>query len=129
VNLLRRFAAAGTVGFLVDAGILLALVEIAGVNAIGGRFISFSAAVTCTYFLNRALTFRDAAAQPAIRQWSRYFTVNGVGALINLAVYIFLVKAMPMMGQNPVVPLAFAAVVALMFNYFALRKLVFNVSG
>lgn len=128
MNSLLRFALIGALGFLVDGGLLSGLVTLAGVDALRARFVSFSAAVTVTYVLNRALTFRDTTAQPGLLQWAHYMTVNAVGALINLSVYVAMVAMIEKMAKEPMVPLALGAAVSLMFNYAASRRLVFHVN-
>ena len=57
------FAFAGGVGFLVDSGVLEALVRFAGLQVHFARVISFLAAVTATWLINRTFTFQAAAAR------------------------------------------------------------------
>ncbi len=54
------FAVVGAVGFLVDAGVLTALVNGLGANPYAARAVSFPAAVTATWWLNRRWTFAPA---------------------------------------------------------------------
>jgi putative flippase GtrA len=52
-----RFCLVGAAGSLVDAGLLQALVTLAGANPFVARVSSFLAAATVTWRLNRCFTF------------------------------------------------------------------------
>jgi len=53
-----RFALVGTIGFVVDASVLRLVVAIFAINLYAGRLVSFLAAATVTWLLNRTFTFR-----------------------------------------------------------------------
>jgi putative flippase GtrA len=57
---LLRFAIAGTVGFVVDAGVLYLVKDSLGYYL--GRALSFFLAVFCTWLLNRQFTFHQKAS-------------------------------------------------------------------
>jgi putative flippase GtrA len=119
-----RFACVGTVGFAVDGGILTSLMRL-GWEPLPARLISFSVAVVITWLINKAWTFGPTA--PSARGGGmRYAGVQIIGALINLAIFTLLMAAFPVLRQVPWVPLAMAALVALVFNYLATRHLVFT---
>lgn len=119
-----RFACVGTVGFVVDAGILTMLMQL-GWQPVLARLVSFPAAVATTWLLNKAWTF-SADAASAGGGYMRYFGIQIVGALINLGIFTLLISAFPAFLAMPWVPLAAASLVALVFNYLATRHLVFN---
>jgi putative flippase GtrA len=56
---LGLFTLVGAAGFLIDAGMLLLLANVLGVNIYVARLLSWLAAATFTWLLNRTLTFRD----------------------------------------------------------------------
>jgi putative flippase GtrA len=119
-----RFACVGTVGFVVDAGILTMLMHL-GWQPVLARLISFPAAVATTWLLNKAWTFAtDTASRGG--GYMRYFGIQIVGALINLGIFTLLISAFPAFLAMPWLPLAAASLVALVFNYLATRHLVFN---
>src|SRR6476469_6404288 len=61
---LLRFGIVGVAGFVVDAAVLTAAIAL-GLGPWLGRVLSYLAAATATFALNRAWTFRGAAsAQP-----------------------------------------------------------------
>jgi putative flippase GtrA len=120
-----RFCLVGAAGFVVDAGILQLLIG-AGLDRYSGRVLSYLAAATVTWLLNRRYTFVDAAAQPLHRQWAYYVGVNAIGAAVNYLVYAGCLLASSRFYDHPVLAVAAGSAVALLFNFVANRYLVFR---
>lgn len=119
------FGAIGGVGFVVNAGILQGLFML-GVPALYARFVSFPAAVTATWLLNRRYTFRD---RPQLDGRSQYFLYVGgqiAGALINVAVFILTIHYRPETAGRPIIPMMVGSAIALIFNYSWANALVFR---
>jgi len=121
-----RFAAAGGIGFLIEAVILTWLVQGQGLNIYGARAISFSVAVTATWAINRNFAFAGLQQQRRGREYSAYFLVQIIGAVINLGVFALAIAVQPGLRSLPVAPLAIGAAVALVFNFLASRNWVFH---
>ena len=121
--MLLRFAFVGGIGFVVDAGILTWLVTVVGWHHYPARAISFSAAVTVAWALNRRFTF--AKTNNPKREYARYFSIQIIGAVINLGTYVAVIEAWPRTAATPVIPLALGAALALLFNFVAARFFVF----
>jgi putative flippase GtrA len=121
------FGLIGMAGFAVDCGLLTLLVECAGAGPIVARFASFPAAILVTWSLNRRFTFRHlSAGRPAsMQECMRYAVVQCSGALTNVIIYAALVAIWPAMGRLPALPLAIAALLAMITNYLGARALVF----
>ncbi len=119
------FAVVGAVGFLVDAGILSLLVHGHDWGSYSARLMSFSAAVTVTWLLNRTVTFQSDAERDKGREYRRYFMVQGAGSLLNLLVYSLCIALFPLAATYPVMALAGGSIVAMMFNYLGVRQWVF----
>jgi putative flippase GtrA len=119
------FAIAGTIGFLVDAGVLTALVFIGG-DPRPSRLLSFAAAVTVTWLVNRRLAFGDRAAKPSLMEFARYLGASALGAVINLVVYFVLVTYGAPFSTNPVLALAIATSVSMAFNFWIYLSVVFR---
>ena len=122
-----RFAIVGALGFLVDAGVLALVLHsgLAGFHA--GRCLSFLAAASFTWALNRRFTFADRAASRGNRgaQWARYVAAMSAGAAVNYAVYALVLA---WAGYTALVaPLAVAAgsIAGLGVNFSAARWFVF----
>lgn len=120
------FAVIGGIGFIIDGGILTMLNSQFGVDLLRARLVSFAVAVTATWSLNRRNTFAQRKSPDAAGEWGRYALVNGIGALLNLGIFFWLIDVYARLAEWPIVPLAIAASVALLFNFFASRYLVFR---
>ena len=120
------FVFIGAIGFVVDGGILTLLNSGFGLSVIRARFASFSIAVTLTWFLNRRRTFAHCKDQDAAGEWRRYALVNGIGAFLNLAIFLWLIQLYSVLAEWPILALAIAASVALVFNFFGSRHIAFQ---
>lgn len=125
---LVAFGAVGTIGFVVDAGVLTLLSQGLEADIYLSRLFSFAAAVLVTWLLNRSLVFktRQAGSPDRRRELGRYFIVQTGGAFVNLAVFAALVWLFPQLQAIPVVPLAAGSLLALLFNYSGSRLWVFE---
>jgi putative flippase GtrA len=121
-----RFVAVGAIGFLVDGGILTLLHSVFNLSLLQARLVSFSVAVSVTWYLNRQHTFSERRDSRAMNEWGRYAAVNAVGALLNLGIFLWLVYRFEAFANWPIVPLAIAASIALVFNFLASRKIAFR---
>jgi putative flippase GtrA len=121
-----RFGLVGTLGFVVDAGVMQLLVSFAGAGAIEARAISIPTAVFATWALNRTFTFGKTADDPAMRSLVRYAAVSAGGAAVNFIVYSALVIASSTLAARPMIPLAIASIVALVFNYLGSKHFAFR---
>jgi putative flippase GtrA len=122
-----RFGAVGTVGFAVDTAVLYAALWFAGAGPYGGRLLSYLAAATTTWALNRCWTFRDRRSTvSAATQWASFLAVNLVGFGSNYGTYAALVALSPFCAQYPVVGVAAGALAGMAGNFFLSRRFVFG---
>jgi len=119
---LSRFLVVGLVGFGVDGGVLSGLLA-QGWTIVQARAVSFLAAVSLTWWLNRIWTFKGSQPNAPRREYLLYFVTQLGGALINLLVFFVLVYAVEPLKRMPLIPLAAGAAVAIAFN-FSISKLV-----
>jgi putative flippase GtrA len=120
------FLLVGAAGFVVDASILATLVHGYDWGDYSARFISFGVAVTVTWLLNRSFVFGDNRTHNKRSEYTRYFTVQGMGMAINLLIYSLCIASSEIMDQWPVLALAVGSAVALIFNYTGSRIFVFT---
>jgi putative flippase GtrA len=125
---LPGFVVVGTIGFLIDAGILTLLMTGFGLDHYSARAISFTVAVTFTWYMNRRWVFEKSTASMSGREYSSYLVVQVIGALINLTVFIAVIEIVPRLTSMPVIPLAVGAIAALLFNFSASSRFVFSES-
>ncbi|MHB8473699.1 MAG: GtrA family protein [Gammaproteobacteria bacterium] len=124
-----RFCAVGTVGFVVDAGVLETLTRLAGWNPYNSRVLSFLLAASVTWLLNRRYTFEvdDQAHLP--REWLRYVSLNAIGGLVNYLVYAAGVHDFDVVRSHLIIGVAAGSVAGLLVNYTASKHLVFAGAG
>ena len=120
------FGFIGTIGFLVDATVLIICNSVFELNLLVSRLISFGIAVTATWYLNRVFTFKEQRRPNLAKEWSQYVMFNGIGALANLAIFMWLVLNYQYFADNPILPLAIASVIAMFINFLASKFIVFN---
>jgi putative flippase GtrA len=120
------FALAGTIGFAVDAAVLLAVTPLTGPFA--GRVVSFLAAVASTWLLNRNFAFADRRArQHRHREFARYALAMLPGATLNWLSFSALVLALSADTPLPLtVSVGVGSLVGLAVNLVAANWLVFR---
>jgi len=114
----------GVVGFIVDSAVLYLCLHATGLGLYGGRVVSYLAAASTTWYLNRRLTFGDRS--PPGRQWARFVATNAIGALVNYGSYSIVVASLPAGTFVPLLGVAVGAIAGLGFNFPASRRFVFN---
>jgi putative flippase GtrA len=115
-----RFVVVGGIGFVVDGGGTWLLAHL-GVPPVLARIPPLLAAIIVTWLLNRTLTFR--VDKPKSRaELTRYTTVALSSALMNFFLYSGFVLA----GVHPLIAVAMATVLLLLYSFFAYRRLVFR---
>ena len=120
------FAAVGVVGFVVDASALYFAMHVLGAGLYGGRLLSYLAAATTTWALNRGYTFRAQRSQNKFAEWGRFLAANAVGGLVNYATYAILVTWVPMATAHPVLGVAVGSIAGLAVNFLLSRRVVFK---
>ena len=85
-----RFAVVGTIGALVDFGILFLLHAILGWPLALSNTISFTSAVISNFIWNRHWTYPDSRTKPITAQLGQFFVVNIAGWAINTGILLAL---------------------------------------
>lgn len=118
------FAVVGAIGFVVDLGVLYLAAPTLGWY--GGRVVSFLAAATVTWALNRHFTFAERRSNSSIaREYLRYLLTMVGGALVNYAAYVFTLHSL----GGPLAPalgVALGSGAGLAVNFLTARFLVFG---
>lgn len=120
-----RFCFAGGLAFVVDAGILHAVVA-AGVDPYAGRVVSYLCAVTTTWWFNRTYTFTATAGKPRLREWGHYAVSQLGGGMMNYAIYAVLVYGVLDVQRWPVLGVAAGSIGGLVVNFLLARRYVFR---
>lgn len=120
-----KFAVVGVANTAIDFLIYLALTRIFSFfadNFVLANIISFSVAVSNSFYWNRKWTFRS-VDERHVRQYMKFFIVNVAGLGINTAVLYLLVTYA---GFYDVLAKVIAIGVALFWNFFVNRMWVFR---
>jgi len=121
-----RFGVVGVAGFLVDAGVLTAMLWL-GLGPYAGRVVSYLAAASTTFALNRAWTFRSASREvPVAAQWGRFVLLNLVGFVANYGTYAALVAGTEVVAAHPVIGVAAGSLAGMFLNFGLSRRYVFR---
>jgi putative flippase GtrA len=122
-----RFGIVGGLGFLVDAG-LLEVMLLLGLGYYGGRAVSFLAAATATWILNRSFTFRreTRSGMPAAGEWLTYLVLMVVGGVVNYGIYALAVELSEPVRRYPVLGVALGSIAGMAINFWTAKTMVFE---
>jgi putative flippase GtrA len=123
-----RFAVIGAIAFFIDTLTLYAALAL-GLGLYTGRAVSFSVAVTFTWYGNRRITFPDSRAHGAraiVAEWLRFVAANSVGGAANYATYAVLVANVGVVRALPVLGVAAGALVGMTLNFTLSKFVVFR---
>jgi putative flippase GtrA len=127
-----RFGIVGGIGFLVDAGLLQLMLQF-GLGYYGGRLISFLAAATTTWILNRSFTFRrdspsgthPAPTQP-LGEWLAYLGLMVIGGVVNYGTYAAAVELSETVRRVPALGVALGSLAGMAINFWSAKTMVFE---
>lgn len=111
----------GSIGFVVDASILLLLVYIYDFNILFSRVIAFFIAVLITWIINRNFTFSNNSSYKKGKEYIYYLIIQGMGALLNLLIFMLLIYSFKIFEENLILPLAIASIIVMFFNFFVIK--------
>ncbi len=114
----------GSLALLVDVGVLYLAKPALGVY--GGRVLSFLAAATFTWWLNRIWTFATAPGlswMQLLREWLHYLALMGVGGAVNYLSYAGLVAWQGPTDPWPLLGVALGSVTGMGVNYLGASRL------
>jgi putative flippase GtrA len=119
-----KFGVVGAIGFVFDVATVYALRHALGLY--GAGIAAYFVAVTVTWGLNRAWTFRGHGQGPAYRQWAKFVFANSFGFLLNRGTYAVLVTLIPVCADQPVLAVAAGSLLGMFTNFGLSRRLVFR---
>jgi putative flippase GtrA len=126
---LRRaasFIIAGTVGFLVDALVLELLAQVLSLQVHVARLLSFIAAVTATWLVNRRYTFHRESQGGLIAEWCRYFLSSLAGGAFNYAAFALALASIAYVREHLYVGVAIGSFAGMLVNYALYSRFVFR---
>lgn len=100
------------------------------------KTISFAAAATFSYFMNKKWAFKDDSKEKEVKKFSQFFAVSIIGAVINVSVATLVVTYLkPVLGANFLflndglwgsVGALFGTAVGLIWNFLGYKFIVFK---
>lgn len=132
IHELGKFGVVGAVAFLVDTGLFALLLHLGGESLLA-KTIATVVAATVAFLGNRFWTWRHRARSGLTREYVLYFTFNGIGLGISLAVlwtsHYGLGRIWPVFA-SPLADLISANIVGLaaatIFRFWSYRRFVFR---
>lgn len=122
---LLRFGIGGVFGFVVDSGVLYALLAF-GQGPYVARVPSFLCAASATWLVNRYWTFADRRNAGRSAEWGLYVTVMIAGGVLNYAVYAVLLTHSGLVRDWPILGVAAGSVAGMLLNFLGSWFVVFR---
>jgi putative flippase GtrA len=124
-----RFGFVGACGYVVDTGALALGTDWGHLSFEAGRAFSIFCAMCFTWAGNRYLTFPERRARTlsgAFQEWLRFVGANLLGAVVNYAVSVLLLRYGPFPLNYKYVAQAMGVLAGLVFNFTLSRAFVFK---
>lgn len=122
---LGGFIVAGATAFVVDAGVLSALTNLADMSPVTARSFSFTLAVMTTWLINRQISFQ-VRKRPTFREFYSYFSAMILGAIVNWGVYLAVIHQIPCLARYPAIALIPATLAGMVFNFLSMKFWIFR---
>ena len=119
-NQILRFGVVGTLGFIVNAGIVEILQG--SLPPVRSQVIAFPIAATCTWALNRRYTFQK-TTRPAHQEWVHYVSSNIVAWTVNNAICAYALWRVTLAQQHPALAVALGSLAGMLFSFTAAKSL------
>jgi putative flippase GtrA len=120
-----RFGIVGGIGFGVDVGVLYFVLYDLGFGHYGGRVISYLAAATTTWYLNRNFTFIHARSENRSREWARFVALNTLGGMVNYFVYTAYISLHGVSMSAPAIGVAAGSLAGMIVNFLVSKHFAF----
>ncbi len=123
---LVRFSLIGGIGFVIDSAVLYSVLYAFSLDLYTARVISYLAAASFTWLLNRHFTFNRFKDPERLKQWIKFLTFNAIGGAVNYTVYALAVTFSNFIADYPITGVALGSISGLAFNYNCSRFFVFK---
>ena len=117
------FLVAGGGGFLIDAGLTLALIDGTPAGPYLARVIAIAIATGFTWIVNHSYTFRSSRHWLVVEGF-RYSAVAITSAFVNYIVYAALLYRAPLL--QPLIAIVFASAAGMAYSVFGYSRFVFR---
>ena len=133
-----KFATVGTIGAVIDFGVMNFMTHLFGMKLVYAGTISFICAVFSNFTLNRYWTYPDSRSRHILHQLSMFFVVNAAGIAIRIPILHFgepvMTSYFRKFAAHPLSPeflaknftLALAVGIVMLWNFFINRYWTYN---
>jgi dolichol-phosphate mannosyltransferase len=121
-----QFSAVGSSGVIVDLFFFLSFTYATGINHQHARAMSFVAAASWNWFLNRWFTFVAGRDKQWGQQWFQFLIAASVGFTVNWGSYKLLTDYVPYFAQHHLVAFFIGILIGMGSNYTLCRWFVFR---
>ena len=130
-----RYVLIGILNTAIDFAVLNILIKITGITSGNGliplNIVSFTIAVTNSYFMNKNWSFADASSSDGGKKFSLFLVVSIIGAILNTTIVrVVATNIHPVFGFSPQlwvnVAKAVATGVSLVWNFAGYKIFVFK---
>ncbi|WP_420548628.1 GtrA family protein [Curvivirga sp.] len=118
------FLIVGGIAFFIDTGILQ-LLTFVGMDPYLARAVSFTLALTFTWWMNRNHSFK-VSSKPTWKEFFAYASSVSFGGAINWLVYIFVLELYLTNSDYPAIALVPATAISMCFNFLVMKFVVFR---
>jgi putative flippase GtrA len=138
-NRFLKFALVGTIGAVVDFGVMNLLTHFTDVSLVIAGTISFICAVISNFIWNRYWTYPESRSRPLLSQLGMFFLVNTAGVAIRIPILHYVEPPMMRLFENPLhishanaefyaknLTLATAVGIVMLWNFFVNRYWTYN---
>jgi putative flippase GtrA len=120
-----RFVLVGSLGFVIDFGILAALVHGANWSPFLARAVAMATAILCTWLLHRHWTFPSGRVRSPLPQSLLYGTIQMVSVSVNYGIFSALVLTGGLWRSYPVLAAAVGSLSAAVITYVLSKWIAF----
>jgi putative flippase GtrA len=138
-NRFLKFAVVGTIGAVIDFGVMNLLTHFADASLVVAGVISFTCAVISNFIWNRYWTYPESRSRPLVNQLGMFFAVNVAGVAIRIPILNYLEPPLIRLIQNFTrvssntaefyaknLTLAVAVGIVMLWNFFVNRYWTYN---
>lgn len=117
-----KFSIVGVVNTVTSFTVYVLMIQQAGLDPLLANVIAFIVAVTASFFLNKAWTFRD-HGKVYVRQYTTFFVISGIGLGISTVILFILYTVLHI---HYITSFLIAAAVVVFWNFTANRTWTFS---
>lgn len=119
---LARFVVVGGVGFVINFAILTILYKILDVKLLPAQLIGAEVAILSNFYLHNSWTYKDAVKDSIAKRITEFHLSSWVGSGLTTITLVVLVDR----GVQYIVALVIGAVIALVWNFFWTRFIIWK---